>query len=211
MAAEFTESFDAILKDTLVDLPGAMRTVALRELRQACREFFERSGAWTKTLTSVDAPADETAIALDTGDVESEVATVLYVAYNGKVLIKMPERPVADSTSDSPYGWFVSSDTNEITLYPYLQNAQTGVLTVRVTLTPAADTDALPRQVTSKWFDAIVAGFLARMYAHPNKPYSAPGAVGMYRQIFIREIGRFAADRKTGHNNSQNWAYPQDW
>lgn len=211
MAVEYTETFEQILKDTSPQLPGVVRSVALRELRLTCREFFEKSYAWTKVVTSINASAGETPIQVSDGDAEAQVIGILGVEYSGVPLGAMPDRPPRAETSDLPFGWYVTSNPDELVLFPYLANASVGLLTVKVALTPSAATMTLPRQITLKFYDTIVDGFLARMYAQPSKPYSAPALAGQHRQRFVQNIGFYSAQRKQGFNNSANWRYPSGW
>jgi hypothetical protein len=127
----------------------------------------------------------------------------------------MSGRPIGEQTGTQNDAWYISSNPDEITLYPYQEIATTDDLTVKAALIPAFDTDpaqqTLPRQILLKYYDAIEAGFLARLYAHPNKPYSAPLVAGQHRQAFIKAMGFYAAQRKTGYNGTPNWRYPRTW
>jgi hypothetical protein len=220
MATEYTESYDTFLKDTLPELPGAIRSVALRELRLTLREFFEKSYAWTKTVTGVAAVAGENGIQITDGDNNTEVIALLHAAYGSNSegfidLGNLAERPTKYETGSSPTHWYVSSNPDELVLYPYLDAVPSKTLTVKVALIPdfAIDpnADTLPRQVVLKYYDAICEGFLARMYGQPNKPYSAPVLGQQKRHNFLRAIGFYAAQRKQGYNQSQNWQFPRGW
>lgn len=216
MATEYTESLDTFLKDTIPQLPGVVRAVAERELRMTIREFFKRSYAWRRTFTSIDAPAGETPIQItstETGDANSDVAAILGVEYNGFQLSKLPGRPprTGDSTTGQPVGFYMTSNRDEFVLYPVLENPSTGLITVHLALTPKLDATAFPRQMQDDYYDAIIEGFLARMYLQPNKPYSAPALANQMRHNFRRRIGYYMAQAKTGYNDSQAWAFPSGW
>ncbi|KKM84567.1 hypothetical protein LCGC14_1297860 [marine sediment metagenome] len=210
---EYTETFEQILKDTLPQTPGIVRSVAMRELRLAAREFFEKSLAWTKIIDNVDATAGETDIVIDDGDDNTEVIAVLSIALTagGKYLAPVAQRPPKFEESDDPNAFFVTSNPDHIRLWPYMVNTITDFMDVTVALIPAFAATALPRQITLKYYDALVDGYLARVYKHPNKPYSAPALAGDHRMIFKRAIGYYMAQRKQGFNNAQNWAYPRGW
>jgi hypothetical protein len=183
VATEYTLSLNALLKDTLAELPGVVRSVAQREMRLTLREFFEKTYAWTADVTGVAIPTGEEGIQVTDGDANTEVVGVMNVAVGNATegfddLRALPERPISEETTSTlPRFWYVNSNPDEFTLYPYPDTAITDTLTVKVALMPAldidADDDTLPRQITLKYYDAILNGFLARMYAHPNKPYSA--------------------------------------
>lgn len=221
MAVEYTTSIYTLLKDTLPELPGIVRSVAAREFRLAMREFFEKSYAWTTTITSVAVPTGEEGIQFDDSDANSEVIAVLGVAMGNSTdgfepLKPLTGRPVREeTTSTNPDRWYVASNPDEVTLYPYLDTATTDTLTAFVALIPAfdaaADENNLPRQIVLKYYDAIMEGFLARVYEHPNKPYSAPVVAQQKRHNFLRAIGYYAAQRKNGYNGAQAWRFPKGW
>lgn len=216
MATEYTEVFDTILQDTIPELPGALRAVAKRELRLTLREFFEKSYCWTTTVKNIALSAGETPIQIDDGDANTEVIGILNLAIGNDTdgytdLGPMPGRPSRILNDDKPTAWFTSSNPDEFVLYPYPNNAPTDVVIATVALIPAFDTEQLPRQITLKYYEAIVNGFLARMYSHPNKPYSAPSAAGGKRQAFVTAMGYYAAQRKQGYNGAPNWRFPLGW
>ena len=220
MATEYTESHDQLLKDTLADLPGVVRSVALRELRLAMREFFEKSYAWTKSVSGIAIPDGDIPIQVDDGDANTEVIAVLNVGVGTAAdgyqdLHAMGAEPNKHESGTKPHAWYVTSNPDEFGLHPYVSGSTTDTLKARVALIPAfdtaADADALPRQITLKYYDAIKNGFLARMYDQPKKPYTDHVLAAQLRHNFLRAIGFYAAQRKQGYNNSQNWSYPRGW
>lgn len=216
MAIEYTEVFDTILQDTVPELPGAIRAVAKRELRLAMREFFEKSYAWVTTVEGIALPAGNAPVQIDDGDQYSEVIGILGIAVGTDVdgytpLAPLPGKPTYKETDSKPSMWYTSSNPDEFVQYPYPQNVPTDVAVAEVALVPAFDAELLPRQITLKYYEAIVDGFLARMFAHPNKPYSAPGSHGLRRAAFLKAIGFYAAQRKQGYNGAANWRFPRGW
>lgn len=212
MAVEYTGTFDEILNDTIPQTPGIIRSIALRELRLACREFFEKSYAWTVLVPAIDVTTGNTPIQIDDGDANTEIIGILNLAFNGKDLPSIGRRPSRQlGTSDVPVGYYVTSNPDEFSVYPSLETNQTGAAEALVALMPAFDTDVLPRQIMLKYYDAIISGYLARVYIHPNKPYSAPMLSGQQRGVFLKAVGYYAAQRKQGWNGSQQWNYPAGW
>lgn len=212
MAVEYTETFEQILNDTIPQTPGIIRSVALRELRLAAREFFERSYAWTVLVEDIDVLAANVPVQVDDADANTEVIGILSVVFNGITLGSTAVKPPRQlGTSDVPKAYYLTSNPDEFLVYPELETDQIGAADVLVALIPAFDATDLPRQVTLKYYDAIVEGYLARVYAHPNKPYSAPLLAGSMRTNFVRRIGYYMAQRKQGWNNSQQWSYPPTW
>lgn len=212
MAETFSQTFEDILKDTVPQTPGIQRDVGLRELRLAAREFFEKSWAWTSVVEDVDAPADETDIIVTDGVSESEVIGILNVdKTEGPALRFMAARPDRTETSDDPQFWFINTPPDTIRLFPYLVNAKTAYLNITVALIPSFTATNLTDEVTTKFYDAIVNGYLSRVYLHPNKPYSAPALAAQLRHNFLRQIGYYMALRKSGGAGGQGWTYPPTW
>ena len=221
MAVEYTETFEQILNDTVPQTPGVIRSVALRELRLACREFFERSYAWTVVVPNIPVLAGVQAVQVDDSDANTEVIAILSISFNGRELSPVAHQPAAlgqtpaFGQSDAPRSYFLTSNPDEFSLFPYLENDNgnlgTPVTDARVALIPSFTATALPRQITLKYYDAIVNGYLSRVYGHPNKPYSSPILAGALRANFLRQIGFYMAQRKQGYANAQQWRYPQEF
>lgn len=222
MATEYDYKLDDFLKDQLPELPGVSRSVALKELRLTLREFFEKSFAWIKDVTDVSPVTGETPIQVtDSADANTEVIGILHVAMGDPVsgyrdLTPLNQRPKDEETTDNdPDYWYITSNPDEFCLYPYMNNASSKDLTVKVALMPALDVDpnasTLPRQIMLKYYDAIEEGFLARLYQHPNKPYSAPLVATQKRHNFLRAIGFYAGQRKQGYNGAPAWRFPRGW
>ena len=150
----------------------------------------------------------------NSADPNAEVIAILTLSLKNKPVGPFPARPPDDDpdlTSDVPRGWFVTSNPDEFQFFPRLETSLIGEAEALVALIPSFTATELPRQITLKYYDAIVDGYLARVYAHPNKPYSAPANAASLRHKFVREIGYYMAQRKQGYNNSQQWTYPRSW
>jgi hypothetical protein len=158
-------------------------------------------------------------VQIDDGDANTEVVAVLYVGINqedgtGNVqaLTPMPFGIEEAETATDPLFWFSTSQPDEIAVYPYPSlDLSPKTLKVVAAVMPAESTEALPRQVRLKFYDAIRDGFLARLYSHPAKPYTNERMAMAKRHNFLRAIGYYAAQRKKGYNNSPNWAFPGGW
>lgn len=207
-------TLDRWLKDTLPMLPGVVRGVAARELVLACREFFERSYAWQTVIEDQNAKEGRKQYWLSPLDQYTNVIGVLGVAYKGVALARLPARPARRSSSTSsntPQAYYSPDAPDSIEVYPDLDHDEDAGLSFHVALTPKPSVEHLPRVAEIKYYDAILDGFLARMYMHPNKPYSSFTLAQAKRKSFNAWIGRYAGQAKQGNINAQNWSYPAGW
>lgn len=227
MPTEYTYSIDRFLHDSLPQLPGANREVALRELRLAIWEFFERSYAWTEVIEDTPLETGDTLHQISAaGKIGSEGgdATVLTIldcsvgtASSGfELLTPLGGEPLAiEGSNTPPVSWYIASNADTLKVHPYYTGSESLMLRTTVAVMPlfsaSATGAAFPRQFESKWYDAILDGFLARMYMHPRKPYSQPVMGSRMEKHFSQLIGYYAAQRKKGYNNSQQWSHPLGW
>lgn len=208
-------TLDRWLKDALPQLPGVVRSVASRELVLACREFFERSYAWQTLIEEQNAKAGRKQYWLSPLDDYTNVVGVLGVCFDGRWLSPSVRRRIVPvdsvTTSNMPDSYYAAEAPDMVELYPDLTEDRAGVLTFHVALTPKVSVDHLPRVAEIKYYDAIMDGFLARMFLHPNKPYSSGQLAMMKRRSFNAWIARYAGQAKQGNVGAQNWSFPGGW
>jgi hypothetical protein len=208
-------TLDRWLKDTLPMLPGIVRGVAARELVLACREFFERSYAWQTVIEDVNAKEGRKQYWLSPLDQYTNVVGVLGVTYKGNELtrfnVRPPRRTSEEVTSSIPYAFYAPDAPDSIEIYPDLDHDEDAALNFHVALTPKVSVEHLPRVAEIKYYDAILDGFLSRVYMHPNKPYSSLVLAQAKRRSFNSWIGRYAGQAKQGNIGAQNWSYPTGW
>jgi hypothetical protein len=214
----FSTSIDEMLKDKIPELPGVVRSVAEREFRLAMREFFERSWALLEMQTSLSVPGSPGSGLLVGGSSNLDVIGILAVWYGSDAdgwaeLKPLGHRPVRDETADDPDSWYVMVPPDTIQTYPYT-SSPSGSLRALTAVTPdmniSSSATAVPRQVEYMYYDAIMNGFLSRMYMQPNKPYTNPVLGQQLRHNFLRQIGYYSAQRKKGYNGTPAWTYPNN-
>lgn len=212
-------TLDTWLKDSLPNLPGIVRSVAARQLVLAAREFFERTLAWQATIDNINAKAGDKQYWLSPYDEFSDVISVMAVVFrtdgadpkSGRYLSPLPTRPPAGYTTGIPLGYYAGAGPDAIYLYPTLDSDIDDALDILVALTPKQSVEHLPRIAALKFYDAIMDGFLARVYLHPSKPYSNLAAAAEHRRRFISQIGRYRGEVKGGYVHAQNWRFPGGW
>ena len=166
------------------------------------------------TTANFTPPTEAFSDASNSADPNTEVIGILTLTLRNVRIPPIGQRPPLDDpdfTSDAPRGWFVTSNPDEFLYFPRLETSLVGETDAVVAVMPSFDTLLLPRQVTLKYYDAIVEGYLSRVYNHPNKPYSSPAVAAQLRHNFLRRIGYYMAQRKQGFNNSQQWTYPPSY
>lgn len=203
-------SLDTWLRDSLALIPGITRAVAARELVLACREFYERSLSWRVTIGPVHGRAAMLQYYQSPYDDYSNVVAVLDVSWKGCPLKRLPRRPtLEDWESTDPTHYWVVDVPDAVALWPRLNADTDEALHFYVALTPKQSVDHLPRIAATKHYDAILDGFLARVWSHPKKPYSDPAGAAERRLRFVSAIGRYAGEAKQGYAGAQSWSFPR--
>jgi len=216
-------TLDTWLRDALPNLPGVVRSVAARQLVLACREFFERSYAWVGVIEEQEAKEGRIQYWASPYDEYSNVIAVLGVRFNGVELARLVERPprrvnnsgVPNENADIPTGYYADVAPDAIELWPDITEGTTqnlkGALDFKVALTPKPSVEHLPRIAEIKFYDAILDGFLSRMYMQPHKPYTALTLGAQKRRSFNHWIGKYMGQAKQGYVSGQNWSFPPTW
>jgi hypothetical protein len=146
----------------------------------------------------------------------ANVIGVISVEFNGNSLAPVQRRPVRSTGSngqpaqvgDVPSYFYAAPAPDAIELFPDLASDQDDALTFHVALTPKTSVSHLPRVAEIKYYDAILDGFLARMYMQPNKPYTSMPMAMHKRRAFNHWIGKYMGQAKQGYVGAQNWSFP---
>lgn len=208
--------FDDWLRDTLASFPGITRAVAARELLLAAREFYQRSYAWQHTIEQQDLLAGRNRYQLLITNTHADVVSVLGVALDGAWLPAAtgrpnPPSPDRDDTAVEPTRWYLGEAPDGVELFPDPSQADEDALSFRVALTVKESATALPRLAGQVHYDVIMDGFMARVFAHPKKPYSSPVDAAARRTKFIASIGYWRSQAKLGYAPTQPWRFPSGW
>lgn len=209
-------ALDDWLKDTLTAFPGIVRSVAARELLMAAREFYQRSFAWQHTIEEQNLVAGRVRYRLLITNTYADVVGVLGVALNGVWMPAAAGRPIPpspdnDDTADQPSLWYIGDPPDGVELFPDPSVADIGALSFRVALTVRESSTTLPRLASQVHYEPIMDGFLARVYAHPRKPYSSPNDSAMRRRKFNAAVAEWRGQVKQGYAQAQNWRFPSGW
>lgn len=200
---------DLWLRDILPQTPGVVRAVAKRELYSACREFFTTTLVWRDTSPKRNLTANKKRYYLSPFNSSSIVVAVLGVTFNGRELTALTRKPPRETnTSDTPtHYWLEAPDT--VRLYPLPTTTVEDALEFYVALAPKQTVRCLPGAALTHYYDAIMDGVLARLFAHPAKPYTNPALGEYHAKRFRAAIGAFAAQGKKGFSQGATWSFPR--
>lgn len=196
------------LKDVLPRTPGLIRKVANRELVLAAREFFEKSFAWRTVIGPNQMRANKKRYSLSPWDAYTDIVGVLGVEFQGTSLAPMPRKP-GDTTTTSNRArayWIEVPDT--VVLFPIPNATVNNALTFNVALAPKQSVTHLPRIAQTHFYDALLDGFLLRVYTQPSKPYTDPLLAQYHGKRFRDAIAYYAGQAKKGFAGAPGWTYP---
>lgn len=181
---------------------GAPQPLIDQALRDVADDFCRRSRAVREQLDPIPHSAGEALFELDppSGSVAvAEVMEVIHIDGTRTSVLEAgrPERRDPDAVGEATDFWQPSTST--LRIHPTPKAA--GSLSVSVALKPAQNASVLPDVLLSDWRTVLAAGVLARVYAVPGQPYSAPGSVAAYQTIF--EEGVVEAFAKTAQGNTR--------
>jgi hypothetical protein len=117
--------------------------------------------------------------------------------------------PLLASTSNRPMTWYTVSSPETVGVWPELSAPGVEMMHFYAALAPSQFATTLPALAASLFYDAILDGFKARVYAHPRKPYTDKDAAMAARTSFLAAAGRATGQAKQGFANAQVWSFPR--
>lgn len=196
------------LQDILPRTPGLVRAVAKREFMLACREFFEQSFAWREVLGPSSVVAGTASYPQSPVSADILVAGILSVEYGGRSLYPRSRKPAGEVLTGLPDSYYIDN-VSTVVLCPTPLADAASVLNVYVALTPNLTSLVLPDIADTLFRDALLDGVLARLYAHPAKPYSNPLLAQHHAQRFRAAMGNYTGRAKTGQTGVAPWQFPR--
>jgi hypothetical protein len=195
--ATLTPAMTRIMQNARIHLPGALDAAIKLEFFNVMDQFFRESDCWRE---QVDFTVRTTSLVYEIESDEGNAVVVKLIE-----LVDANDIPVRA----------IMEIPGEVTLYELPIEVRTLSATVSLTTTdPVSDEDypVFPDWVAQKYHDAIIAGILSRMMAHPAKPYMNE-RMGIYHGRRFR--GYIAQARKDANQKNlydgQAWRYPQNF
>jgi hypothetical protein len=197
---------DIWLKDLLAYTPGAERKVVRQELLNTLRDFFNESYAWRNSTTQ-NLRAGRSKYYLSPVDAHTDVAGVLAVYVDGVELLPLPEYMQTDTQPGNPR-YFYCFAPDGIELFPTPSTAIARGLRIQGAMVPNPNVKRVPAIAVTKFYNPILDGTLARMYSHPNKPYSSPQMAAAKQQLYKYGVARARAQSRRGFTSADPFSFP---
>ena len=184
----------------LFDVHGCTYAVAERAVRNAAREFCERTGV---LRTSLDPVVTHGAISIYPFDAASqmEVVKVLSASLDGQELALL----LPDEAGSGARGLVVLNPA-EFLLQPVPATGQKVLVTA--TLTPSLKATGIDDLVYARHAEAIAQGAKARLYDMAEQPFSNPERAAKARENFEEAVGKCARDASKGYSRAPQRTVP---
>lgn len=191
----------------LQQCPGAPDSLVDTQIQLVLRDFYTKSNAWRVTLGPFNVTTGIDTVQLNPVDAYSSVLNVFRAYFypfpdansvTPKFLSSSPLALVGGQPSQPNFFWMYTPDT--LVLYPKPEKVYGRILYAQVSLKPVINSTQLPPIATEQHLDALVSGVLARLYAMPNKPFTAKDQAAVMARTYTREmlIARDHARRQYG-------------
>lgn len=202
-------SWDDFLPDVLAHCPSAPTPTVRRVLRRAARKFCQRTFAWKVWLPCVQAASPNLSDYTITLPTDAELVRLEQVVADGvPVSTTMQDVPADDWTTEAtatalPERQAVTADLLGFTITgPALSGS--AVVKAQVALQPTRAAAACGFELlATRYFEAIVHGALARLFAIKGSTFGDPDEAAKYEAMFEADIGRAGNDVSRGHTRSR--------
>lgn len=189
----------ALRDDTMPSLPGCPLAIVDDAILKTVIDFCNRSRAYRYSPASIDVVAN-TATYVPTLPSETEIAWLLSAEIDD-VPIDTPTPgsvPILSETDTGVVFAAVVASTTQLGLRNVPDESAT--LNVRLALRPTLAATEYPDALHVLYRDAIASGVLAKLFAQPKKPWSAPEMVAYYKTAY--ESGISAAEYRADRGSS---------
>lgn len=180
---------DEVLPDVLVQAPSCPQPFAIRQIRDAAREFCEQTRIWKETdeitvttpeSEGVISPTDAAIVAVEEAWLDGshlEAKTVAWLDEN------VPNWHAFEEDSGSPR-YVTQLAPNTVTIVP----KATGTLRVRLILKPSRSADTLPEFLIDQYCRQIGEGAAGRVLVTQGREFTNPQLGAALLDKFAGEI-----------------------
>lgn len=151
--------------------PGCAEPTVIHNLRQAAKEFCQRTRLWRSDDEFPITPESCDVICVPNG---AQLIEIEHVTFNGFPLIP---KAIVDLDRDTPY-WRNDKDTTQPVYFTQIEPdtirvvpAATGTLKINTILSPSSDGDSVPDWMVDQYGRTIAAGALKDILLTPGQPF----------------------------------------
>lgn len=169
-------ALSSLLPDLRLELPGCLDLTITRELRNACREFCEKTGCWEVVLDPVTVTEGEDTYSLTLPD-DASLVSIQAVTRDGLLFTAYQ---------------YQLPDLNLV-----LDETPTAAATLSVTalLMPTRTAETVPDIIERDYWDGIRSLTLSRLMRQAGVPWGNPSMAAYYQAEARRLKGRASARR----------------
>jgi len=196
------------------ELTECPQPVMIDAVRDAAREFCDKTQVWRETVDDISTIANEFEYDIEPPTRSRSVA-IISMVHHGKPLRPKSERELNDllpnwqELTASTATWFVSDTPELLRLVPYPSESETDAIKqVRLALKPTHDTDQLPDILHRDYLEDIGYGAMARLFRIPKSEWKDLGLADFYQNEFMRAIGTAKLRAARGYQNTILQARP---
>jgi hypothetical protein len=193
------QDYDTLVRDVIMYAPHCPEAIATHAVKMTCIDFCRRTHWWRYTSDPIDLEADEKAYQVEVPN-GTEPISVIAAWYNDTPLWPMGfstknrfQFRNLDSMSGAPAA-FSQDDPTQVVLSPVPQASEVGVLVITTAIAPKRSANGADRDMMERYFDGLVHGALARVYAIPNQPFTSPDAALAREKMYRAETTKAKID-----------------
>lgn len=194
-----TKTYDMFKRDIIMLAPSCTESVAKHMVMQTVIDFCNNSRWWRYTTDPMDVTAGEKSYQIEVPNGTDPVAIVA-AWYKSRPLAilgwssKNRAQPYnLDDRRGSPE--LVTQDIpTEAVLSPVPDVSETEAVVLQIALRPQRNATGADGEMLDRWYDAILNGALARVYAIPNQPFTSPDAAMARQKLYLLDLTKAKID-----------------
>lgn len=193
------QTYDSLVRDVILYAPHCPEPIALYAVRLTVIDFCNRTHWWKYTGDYQDLVAEQKEYTIETPN-GAEPISAIAVWYNGSPLWPMGfssknrfQFQNADTRLSKPVA-FSQVDPFEIVLSPVPDKDEIDALLITAAIKPKRSATGADQDMMERWFDALVSGSLARVYAIPNQPFTNADAAILREKMYREEATKAKID-----------------
>lgn len=209
-----TQEYSTLSRDVIMYAPHCPEHIAEHALKMTVIDFCNRSHWWTYKSDPIDVVADEMAYDIESPN-GTEPISVVAAWYSDEQLHPMGRavknrwhRYDPDSRRSRPVA-FTQSEDKEVILSPVPDKSEAGVLVLLTAIRPKRSATSADAELLERWFDGLIDGALARVYAIPNQPFTSPEASVARQRSYLAQVTRAKIDASRALTTASSRVMPR--